>query len=913
MRHGSGWTRWKRKGGVSVKVESVRLRGFRGIKKGMHRDEIFIDLSGLSGLIALSGDNGFGKSTLIDNFQPFRIMPGKYPSKDPLPTYRESNLRSQVFLRDSLREQVLSWHGDKYETLIKIDAESNRGEAYVYKNGRPEIKGKLTEYDRYWREICGSEILFFASVFGGQKKKSITDLTPGKLRALFAEFLRQDVSMAQEKTLKQGVDILLSRSQALENERLYLEGEVSTKAGLRTRLTEKEALLLATGGLFENLKTKIFLRGEDLKALRARVEDSRIHETRLKALQAAGVKIKADWQKEKETAEKEINTLRAKQKEVEGGIVANNLILERRREIEAAVIQEKDMDAQLQDAQKRKAVCDSEVMAKKEAIKSLDVQAVPLVNEIAQREKIISRRQEIEAASETETMLNGTIQATDVEISANESHLRELMDDLNALVQQRGKLGVQIEGIRKDDQLRSLNNTVASLKEKKELLDKKDPACTSRTCAFIISALKAEELPAIEKALSDRIELLKGKEKALLEELSKVNETVQTKTGLRVNLQSNLKTLNEKATRDRARLLEVRAIAALKSSLDESLLKIDELRERKHNLDRQRTETFAKLDSLRAKAFSFVELIAHLETCLKPVLETAALKSSLDQATAKLEGLNKRKQDLEGDILTKQNDLFLSEGEFQTCLSENTQQVQQALQQVDPLAATDLEQAETDLKNLTTAKETTEKEIRTLRGDLAGLEAQIKALEEKERRLAEIQEKRTTTLREASKWEYLKNELPKLRIFEINSVEPMINYNANQLLASTFGPDATIKLSTLNDNGNDDIVIKVIDEDGDEVVLDDRSGGQQVWALKAIRLGMTMLSKERSGRDFKTIFADEEDGALSNEKAKSFIRLYRSLMKLGGFDDCFYISHKEAAVGLADHVLKFTGSGIEIE
>ncbi len=83
--------------------------------------------------------------------------------------------------------------------------------------------------------------------------------------------------------------------------------------------------------------------------------------------------------------------------------------------------------------------------------------------------------------------------------------------------------------------------------------------------------------------------------------------------------------------------------------------------------------------------------------------------------------------------------------------------------------------------------------------------------------------------------------------------------------------------------------------------------------FKALRLAMTLISKEKSGRNYSTLFADEEDGALSEENATQFIGLYRSLMKIGDMDTCFYVSHKPEAVALADHRLIFGDSGVTIQ
>lgn len=51
----------------------LRLKGFKGIRSGLDRDEIEFDLDALAGdaqLVAIAGANGRGKTTLMDNLHP---------------------------------------------------------------------------------------------------------------------------------------------------------------------------------------------------------------------------------------------------------------------------------------------------------------------------------------------------------------------------------------------------------------------------------------------------------------------------------------------------------------------------------------------------------------------------------------------------------------------------------------------------------------------------------------------------------------------------------------------------------------------------------------------------------------------------------------------------------------------------
>ena len=51
----------------------LTLRGFRGIRDGLGRDEVTLDFEQLAGdapLVTIAGSNGRGKSTVLDNMTP---------------------------------------------------------------------------------------------------------------------------------------------------------------------------------------------------------------------------------------------------------------------------------------------------------------------------------------------------------------------------------------------------------------------------------------------------------------------------------------------------------------------------------------------------------------------------------------------------------------------------------------------------------------------------------------------------------------------------------------------------------------------------------------------------------------------------------------------------------------------------
>ena len=56
-----------------MRVHSLTLKGFRGIRDGMGRDTLELDFERLvpdAALVAVAGANGRGKTTVMDNMHP---------------------------------------------------------------------------------------------------------------------------------------------------------------------------------------------------------------------------------------------------------------------------------------------------------------------------------------------------------------------------------------------------------------------------------------------------------------------------------------------------------------------------------------------------------------------------------------------------------------------------------------------------------------------------------------------------------------------------------------------------------------------------------------------------------------------------------------------------------------------------
>ena len=104
-----------------MKNLKLRVRGAIGFQKGLGLDEIEIDCSNLSGLIAITGENGSAKTTALEMMHPYSCLAS-----------RKGALQHHFYLRDSHKDLEFDFHGNHYRCLIKIDAESSRTEGFLW-------------------------------------------------------------------------------------------------------------------------------------------------------------------------------------------------------------------------------------------------------------------------------------------------------------------------------------------------------------------------------------------------------------------------------------------------------------------------------------------------------------------------------------------------------------------------------------------------------------------------------------------------------------------------------------------------------------------------------------------------------------------------------------------------------------
>jgi exonuclease SbcC len=229
----------------------LTLEGFFGVRDGMKRENITLDLESMpEGLIALVGPNGAGKTTIMDNLHPYPIMPS-HATKLSVDAF---SYWDHICSPTALKELEWEHEGIRYRSSFAFRKPGKTGKAEYYLAYRsidgtwypvslPDgivSDGKAETYNRCVEAINGSLETFFTSVFSAQNRRPLAAYGSGEIKALLAEML--GIEHLKALSVKAGeVAKLLGR--ALDS----VQSELTALTGKRQRKTEVEQLVRGDG------------------------------------------------------------------------------------------------------------------------------------------------------------------------------------------------------------------------------------------------------------------------------------------------------------------------------------------------------------------------------------------------------------------------------------------------------------------------------------------------------------------------------------------------------------------------------------------------------------------------------------------------------------------------------------------
>jgi exonuclease SbcC len=158
---------------------------------------------------------------------------------------------------------------------------------------------------------------------------------------------------------------------------------------------------------------------------------------------------------------------------------------------------------------------------------------------------------------------------------------------------------------------------------------------------------------------------------------------------------------------------------------------------------------------------------------------------------------------------------------------------------------------------------------------------------------------------------------------EIDAAGPRLTTLFNDLLHATYGGRFTgelvtqaKKVTTGRDGSTHKEVVefKIYDQrrGGAERDLGDLSGGQKVVVEEVLRNAIALLVNERSPFPMRTCFRDETTGALDPAAAVRYVALLRRVMELGGFHQVLFVTHSEHCKRLADAQVVVGGGDFKV-
>ena len=152
-----------------------------------------------------------------------------------------------------------------------------------------------------------------------------------------------------------------------------------------------------------------------------------------------------------------------------------------------------------------------------------------------------------------------------------------------------------------------------------------------------------------------------------------------------------------------------------------------------------------------------------------------------------------------------------------------------------------------------------------------------------EKELAALTAEITTSKTEAAEWELIAKGFGKdgIQALELDALAPGISETANRILESAYGDRFRIEIQTTRIGGAgkktkqiEDFLIYVVDaEDGEPVLLENKSGGEAVWIKRAIYDAFAVIRQRNTNFAFLTCFQDETDGALDSAAKTAYCRM----------------------------------------
>jgi DNA repair protein SbcC/Rad50 len=802
---------------------SLSLQGFIGIMSGQGKPSVEIDLRVIpeeAQLIAFAGINGAGKTTIIDNLHPYRVMPSHAKSPTPTSFSFYDHIVPGV---DAMKDFVFSINGKEYRSTLRmrIAGKSKKQECYLfvkddaggwatYENPRTGLKstGGADAYDLCVEDLCGKPEIFFSTAFSAQKKKLISAMTTSEVKSLFSSMQGNEGLKALSEKSSEVMKALKAYMLALQAQSAPLNMVAANAPSHARKIRELEQIISDRQALLQSCVIEIAAKKSVIDEMDRAVKN-----------QAA------------------ISVQRQSLMDQYSGLVDQNKL------------QLAAFDAsQLANKQSRS----EHVQQMTLSVKNKHAYVADLKQRLTGLQRIISSAS-LMAARKVELQ----------DLIAKKSDTRMKIDDHWVDVDRLSKLRAVIAQFRE-----TLTNSKKDAEAVKAILD------AAREVASLI-----DKVPCSGHAFSMSCPLL---EQARTEQLK-----IPTQEARIIRIREGYKSTMDEAKASDLEYQQLEQRAQEREKLHRELQDIEDAITRV----REEMKDAPLLDS------------AHSEI---PVLQAKlhAANLELDQQISELNKLSQSHSSADAHDKLSRND-------FVQILA---QQENALMVQIDalpaPISSEVIGQERMHFDKLSERQQAIADSLELLNLELQSFTKELTKSEEAQRQIASLEAQASAASLEITQWMLLSKALGNDGIIamSIDDAGPRISRITNQLLEDCYGGRFVIRISTQEATATGVLkeAFEIHVEDttrGTSTILDFMSGGETVWINECLIRAMALFMDQSSGSRYETLFSDESDGPLDEERKRNFMSMKRAVLARGGYKREYMITHTPELRDMCDAVI----------
>lgn len=842
-----------------MKLISTKMKGFSTAFSGV----VEIDWQALGpGLIAVTGDNEAGKTTLLEAAI-FGVLYRRFPS------YGERIAEKvQPGVRDAFIETTFEIGGHTYRALVECDPEFSGGKGKTecrmfVDGGTKPIAGPLqADFDAFVEKNICPEDLFLAAPFACQGGDgSILKATKGERKKLFSQRL---LGSTKREAMAGKVKEMLATSSANLSK---LDDDLARANGAATMMVSIEAELASLVSAIEKASA-------DYEAIEYAVGLGEFRVAEASAREDGLAKMQADRLSHEELLESVCAMIQSAQEKLQNADKARAWLTENQVDESTKPALEKRITSLGGEVAK----LDAEIQALITAKSELDFLANQL--EISCAKKVeLACAVDAHGRGDSATTKHG-IESTVNEITSKRKQLDDLRRQLDEYTDKRNQL--QLLEREFTNQRIQAERAATSLSG----VDEANPICI--VCPLAKDAIQS-------KAAYDE-----DKHADLLGELA---ETSSKRNSIKcdiADLESKISGLESTLILLNDQLEYNKHGEALREKLAEAIALCKEIERRISTLDKPEvieSTLAAKVEDRSRIADSLSRArgeLAALDTRIEYAKSQESIASHVDVLRVELIGLNLRKKSIEEQL-------------------EQSENVDAQLEEVRRYLDSVRDSYDTSRNALAEMQQ----RLGELELEKARLEGTLQPLRNASSNLGNLSQKRQDEAMRGEALALLAKGLGNdgITALEVSVIGPVVADIANSILSdSALGSRYRIAIETLAekaDGGYKEVFdVRLIDTQA-ERNGSKTSGGATVIFDEALRLAIAIYNSQSCGRELLTLVRDETAGMLSEENASDYVSLLRRAIDIGGFHQVLFVAHQRSVWEQADAVIRIESGEIK--